>query len=135
MVLHTFSLFDRTYLCFFSLFFFFSFLFFLASLPPFIGTSLAFFSLIVLLLAKLLEIFFFTLSVSSPPLSWSSDFWGVFVLFRLSYMHSMWQGLGGNPLINAEVKIFNLLVSSRSFLWFQAFSGSHTWIIHALCLG
>ena len=134
MVLHTFSLFDRTYLCFFS-FFFFSFLFFLASLPPFIGTSLAFFSLIVLLLAKLLEIFFFTLSVSSPPLSWSSDFWGVFVLFRLSYMHSMWQGLGGNPLINAEVKIFNLLVSSRSFLWFQAFSGSHTWIIHALCLG
>ena len=35
-----------------------------------------------------------TLLVSSPPLSWNSDFWGMFVLFRLSHMHSMQQSLG-----------------------------------------
>ena len=35
-------------------------------------------------------------------------FWllGVFVQFRLFYLHSMRQELGGNPLIKAEVKIF-----------------------------
>ena len=57
-----------------------------------------------LLPAKFSGIFFFILSVSSLPLSWNSDFWGVFVLFRLSHMHSMWHRLGENPLINVEVK-------------------------------
>ena len=35
-------------------------------------------------------------------------FWllGVFVQFRLFYLHSMRQELGGNPLIKVEVKIF-----------------------------
>ena len=40
----------------------------------------------------------------------------VFVLFRLSHMHSMRQRIGGNPLINAEVKTFNLLACFGSLL-------------------
>jgi len=59
----------------------------------------------------------------------------VFVLFRLTHIDSMRQRLGGNPLINAEVKIFNLLVCSGSFPWFQAPSGIYTWIICAPCFG
>ena len=61
------------------------------------------------------------------------EFWllGVFVLFRLSHMHSIRQRLGENPLINMEVKIFSLLACSRSFPWLQASSGNYTWIIRA----
>ena len=47
---------------------------------------------------------------------WNSNFWGVFALFRLSHVHSIRQRLGENPLINAEVKIFNLLACSRHLL-------------------
>jgi len=87
-----------------------------AYLPLFISTPLVLIFTTVLLPAKLSGIFSFTLSVSFLPLSWNSDFWGVFVLFRLSHMHSMWQRLVENPLINAEVKIFNLLACSRHLL-------------------
>ena len=44
------------------------------------------------------------------------DFWGVFVLFKLSYTYSMWQGLGGELLINAEVAVSMILILSGSFL-------------------
>ena len=134
-ITHSFSLRENISLS--SLFLFPSFFdpLFLASLPPFIGTSLTLISTTVLLPTKLSKIFFFTLSVSSPPWSWSSNFYGVFVLFKLSHMHSMRQGLGENPLINVNVTIFNLLVCSGSFSWFQVSSGSHTSIIRAPCLG
>ena len=104
-----------------------------ASLPLFIGTFLVLIFTAVMLPAKFLRIFFFTLSVSSFPFSWNSDFWGVFVLFRLSHMHSMRQKLGENSLINAEVKIFSLLACSESFPWFQTSSRNHIWIIRAPC--
>ena len=41
-----------------------------------------------------------------PSLILKFWFLGVFVQFRLFYLHSMQQELGGNPLINVEVKIF-----------------------------
>ena len=44
-----------------------------------------------------------------PSLILKFRLFGVFVLFRLSHMHLMRQGLGVNLLINVEVKIFNLL--------------------------
>ena len=72
------------------------------------------------------QIFFFTLSISSPPLSLNFDSWGMSVLLRLSYMHLMWHRLGKNPLINAEVRIFNLLVCSGSSLWSWVSSGNYT---------
>ena len=102
-----------------------------AYLPISIGTFFALISTTVLLPAEFLGIFSSTLSISSIPLSWNFDFWGVFVLFRLSHVHSIRQRLGENPLINMEVKIFNLLACSKSFPWFQASSGNYTWIIHA----
>jgi len=46
-------------------------------------------------------------------------------------MHSMWQRLSENPLINAKVKIFNILTCFGSFPWFQASSVNYTWIIRA----
>ena len=106
-----------------------------ACLPPFIATFLALICIAILLRTRFSRIFFFTLSVSSPLLSWNSNFWGVFVLFKLSHMHSMQQRLGKNLIINVEVKIFNLLVCSGSFPWFQASLENYTWIIRAPCLG
>ena len=105
------------------------------SLPSFIVPFLALIFTAVLLPAKFSKIFSFTLLISSPPLSWNFDFWGLFVLFRLSHLHSMWQSLGKNPIINAETKIFNLLACFGSFLWFQASPRIHTWIICAPFLG
>ena len=86
-----------------------------------------------LLPAKHSRIFFLTLLISSPPLSLNTDFWRIFVLFRLFHMYLMRQKLGKNPLINAEVKIVNLLVCSGSFLWSLAPFGNYTWIIRAPC--
>ena len=105
------------------------------SVTSFIGLFLALISTTVLLLAKLSGIFFFTLSVSSPPppLYLNSGSWGMSVLLRLSYMHLMWHRLGKNPLINAEVRIFNFLLCSGSFPWSWVSSGSYTWIIGAPC--
>ena len=40
---------------------------------------------------------------------------GVFPLFRLSHMHSMRKRLGGDPLINAEVKISAILICLEGF--------------------
>ena len=105
------------------------------SLPSFIVPFLTLIFTAVLLPAKFSKIFSFTLLISSPPLSWNFDFWGLFVLFKLSHLHSMWQSLGKNPIINAETKIFNLLACFGSFLWFQASPRIHTWIICAPFLG
>ena len=69
-----------------------------------------------------------------PFLSWNFDCLGLRVLFRLFYVHSMQQRLDKNPLINAEVKIFTLLVHSRSFPWLPTSSGGHTMITRAPCL-
>ena len=43
------------------------------------------------------------------------DFWGVFVLFKLSYMYLMWQRLGGEPLTNAKVVVSVILILLGSF--------------------
>ena len=132
MVLHTlslylsFRLFPFLFLFLFLFFFFFFFFCFHSDLPfiflppppPFIITFFAVISTTVLLPARFSEIFSFTFLVSSPPLSWNFDFWGLFVLFKLSHMHSMLQRLGKNLIINAEVKIFNILACSGSFSWF-----------------
>ena len=72
-----------------------------------------------------------TLLVSSPPLSWNSDFRWLFVLFKLFYLYLMRQKLGKNLIINAEAKIFNLLACSGSFSRLQESLENHTWIIHA----
>ena len=51
-----------------------------------------------------------------PPIPYPGTWLlGVFPLFRLSHMHSMWQRLGGSPLINAKVKIFVILMCSGRF--------------------
>ena len=50
-------------------------------------------------------------------------------------MHSMRQRLGKNPLVNAEVKIFNLLVDYGSFSQLPASPVGHTLIISAPYLG
>ena len=131
LVLHTLSLY-----LYFRLFFFFFFFYHpnplsFAFLPPFIMTFFALISTTILLPPRFSGIFSFTLLVSSPPFSWNFDFWGLFVLFRLSHMHLMRQRLGKNPIINAEAKIFNLLACSGSFPWFQASPGIHTCIIRA----
>ena len=86
--------------------------------PHFIMTFFALISTAVLLPARFSEIFSFTFLVSSPPLSWNFDFWGLFVPFKLSHMHSMLQRLGKNLIINAKAKIFNIIACSRSFPWF-----------------
>ena len=102
-----------------------------ASPPSFIALILAFIITTVLLPARVLGIFSLTISVSSPPLSWNSNFWGLFVLFRLSYLYLMWQRLGKNPIINAGAKFFNLFACSRSFPQSWVSSGSYMWIIRA----
>ena len=84
--------------------------------PPFIGLFLALIYTAILLLAKLLGIFFFILSISSPPLSLNSNSWGMFVLLRLSYMDLIWQRLGRNLFFNAEEKIFKLLRVQTSYV-------------------
>ena len=43
------------------------------------------------------------------------DFWGVFVLFRLSYMYLMWQRLSGEPLTNVEEAVSVILILLGSF--------------------
>ena len=62
-----------------------------ASPPSFIALILAFIITTILLPARVLGIFSLTISVFSPPLSWNSNFWGLFVLFRLSYLYLMRQ--------------------------------------------
>ena len=52
----------------------------------------------------------------SPLLILKQDFWGVFVLFRLSYMHLMWKKLDREPLINAKVIVFVILILLGNFL-------------------
>ena len=104
-----------------------------ASSSLFISTLLILIPTTILLPAKHSRIFFLTLLISSPPLSLNTNFWRIFVLFRLFHMYLMRQKLGKNPLINAEVKIFNLLVCSGSFLWSLAPFGNYTWIIRAPC--
>ena len=79
---------------------------FYASSPLFISTLLILIPTTVMLPAKHSRIFFLTLSVSSPPLSLNTNFWRIFVLFRLSHMYLMRQRLGKNPIINATVKNF-----------------------------
>ena len=101
-----------------------------ASPLPFITSILTLITTVVLLPDRASGIFSLTLSDSSPPLSWNSNFWGSFVLFRLSYLYLMWQRLSKNPIINVEAKIFNLFACSRSFPWFQESPGNHTWSIH-----
>ena len=100
----------------FSLFFYsfvsslcFSIPFLFSCLLPYIDTSFVFISTAILSPTEFSTIFF-------SPLS-ATEFWllGVFALFRQSHMHSMRQGLGGSPLINAEVKIFILLTYSERF--------------------
>ena len=108
----------------FLLYFPFSFSFFnppppFASPLPFIASILALIIIAVMLLAKVSGIFSLTLLNSSSPLSQNSNFWRLFVLFRLSQLYLMWQRLGKNPIINQEAKIFNLLACSGSFPWFQ----------------
>ena len=57
---------------------------------------------------------YFPLFYWFPPFPYSRILtFRVFVLFKLSQMHSMRQRLGGSPLINAEVKIFTLLTYSE----------------------
>ena len=106
-----------------------------ASPLPFITSILTLITTAVLLLDRASGIFSLTLSDSSPPLSWNSDFWELFVLFRLSYLYLMWQRLGKNPIINAEAKIFYLIACSGSFSWFQASPRNHKWTIHATSFG
>ena len=77
-----------------------------AFLSSFIASVLSLMTTTVLLPAKDSGIFSLTLSVSSPPLFWNSDFWGLFVLFRLSYLYLMRKRLDKNPIINAKAKIF-----------------------------
>ena len=75
--------------------------------PPFyIALILTLVTTTVLLPTRVLGIFSLTLSVSSPPIFWNSDFWGLFVLFRLSYLYLMRKRLDKNPIINAKAKIF-----------------------------
>ena len=81
------SLVDFSYHYFFLHFFFRPFLFYLS--PPFIASILVLITTIVLLSARALGIFSSTLSDSSPPLSWNSDFKGLLVLFRLSHLYLM----------------------------------------------
>ena len=102
-----------------------------SSPSPFIALVIALITTAVMLPTRVFGIFSLTLLISSPPLSWNSDFWELFVLFRLSYLYLMQQRLGKNPIINAEAKIFNFLACFRSFPWFQASPGNHTWTIHA----
>ena len=72
---------------------------------------------------------FLTLSISTPSLSLNFVFWEIFLLFRLCHMYLMRQRLGKGSLINAKVKIFNLLACLGSFLWSWAPPGSFMWII------
>ena len=102
-----------------------------SSPSPFIASVIALITTAVMLPTKVLGIFSLTLLISSPPLSWNSDFWELFVLFRLSYLYLMRQRLGKNPIINAEAKIFNFLACFGSFLWFQASPRNHMWTIRA----
>ena len=101
---------------------------------PYIGVFL-FLSLQLFFCQLSFQGFFFSFISFFPSLI--LEFWllRVFVLFRLSLIHSMQQMLGGNPLINAEVKIFNLLVCSGSLLRFQISSRNLIWIIRASRLG
>ena len=92
----------------------------------FITSILALIITAVLLPSRVSGIFSLTLSNSSSPLSWNSNFWGLFVMFKLSYLYLMWQGLGKNPIINAEAKIFNLLACFRSFPWLQESLENHS---------
>ena len=109
--------------------FFRSFLFYFS--PPFIASILVLITIAVLLPARASGIFSSTLLDSSPPLSWNSDFWGLLVLFRLSHLYLMQQRWGKSPIINAEVKIFNLLAFFRTLPWFYDYPGNHAWITHA----
>ena len=43
------------------------------------------------------------------------DFWGLFVLFRLSYVYLMWKRLGREPLINVEVTTSMIFILSGGF--------------------
>ena len=97
-----------------------------ASPLPFITSILTLITTVVLLPERASGIFSLTLSDSSPPLSWNSNFWGSFVLFRLSYLYLMWQRLSKNPIINVEAKIFKLFACSRSFPWLQESLENHS---------
>ena len=58
-----------------------------------------------------------------PPIPYPGTWLlGVFPLFRLSHMHSMWQRLSGSPIINAKVKIFVILMCSGRFPMVQSAS-------------
>ena len=50
-----------------------------------------------------------------PPFHHEIGLLGVSTLFRLIYMHLMWKRLGREPLINAEVTAFAILILSGHF--------------------
>ena len=83
---------------------------------------------VVLLPIEFLGIFCSLLLISSPSYL---ETWllGVFVLFKLSLMHSVQQGLGGSLLINVEVEIFNFLACSGSLSRYQVLSENQIRII------
>ena len=89
----------------------------------------------VLLLPRVSGIFFPYFIGFLTFLSWDSNGLGVTRIFQVVYAPLMWHKLGKNPFINAEVKIFLLLASSRSFLWLLVSSRGHTLIIRASRLG
>ena len=50
------------------------------------------------------------LLVTSPIFIMKLDFWGYFVLFKLSYEYLMWKILGREPLINVKVTTSMILI-------------------------
>ena len=52
-----------------------------------------------------------------PPFHHEIGLLGVFVLFRLIYMHLMWKRLDREPLINVEVTVSMILILSGCFCW------------------
>ena len=88
--------------------------------PPVYRCLFILISTAVLLLIEFSGIFCSPLSVFSLLLSWNLTFGGVCTV----HMHSMWQELGENLLINVEEEIFNLFACSGSLPRYQVPSGN-----------
>ena len=94
---------------------------FVAASPLFISIFLSLISLAGLFLqlacpARFLGDIYLPFPWFSPVLILKQDFWGVSVLFRLSYMYLMRKRSSREPLINTEVTISVILIPSGNFL-------------------
>ena len=98
-------------------------------LPPYLQAHFSFLSLQLSCCQLNTQGYFSLLYRFPPPPILELCLLGIFSLFRLSQMYLMQPRLGKGSQIDVEVKIFNLLACSGSFIQFWASSRSYMWII------